>query len=44
MKTYLNQISGIDDAIVSLYMSKRTWTREREIHIREVCQKVKMDS
>lgn len=40
MKTYLNQISGIDDAIVSLYMSKRTWTREREIHIREVCQKV----
>lgn len=40
MKTYLNQISGIDDAIVSMYMSKRSWTREMEMHIRETCKKV----
>lgn len=40
MKTYLNQISGIDDAIVSMYMSKRSWTREKEMHIRETCKKV----
>ncbi len=40
MKTYLNQISGIDDAIVSMYMSKRSWTREKEMHIRQVCRQV----
>lgn len=40
MKVYLNQISGIDDAIVSLYMSKRSWTREGEVHIRDICRKV----
>lgn len=40
MKVYINQISGIDDAIVSLYMSKRSWTREMEEHIREVCARV----
>jgi len=40
MKTYLNQISGIDDGIVSMYMSKRSWTREKEMHIRETCRKV----
>lgn len=40
MKTYLNQVSGIDDAIVSMYMSKRSWTREKEMHIRETCRKV----
>ena len=40
MKTYLNQISGIDDAIVSMFMSKRSWTREKELHIREVCRTV----
>ena len=34
MKVYLNNITGIDDAIVSMYMSKRTWTRELEEDIR----------
>lgn len=34
MKVYLNKITGIDDAIVSMYMSKRTWTRELEETIR----------
>lgn len=35
MKVYLNKITGIDDAIVSMYMSKRTWTRELEERIRD---------
>lgn len=34
MNVYLNKITGIDDAIVSMYMSKRTWTRELEKKIR----------
>jgi hypothetical protein len=34
MKVYLNSITGIDDAIVSMYMSKRSWTREKELDIR----------
>ena len=34
MKVYLNKVTGIDDAIVSMYMSKRTWTRELEEQIR----------
>ena len=34
MKVYLNKITGIDDAITSMYMSKRTWTRELEESIR----------
>ena len=34
MNVYLNKITGIDDAIVSMYMSKRTWTRELEEKIR----------
>lgn len=40
MNTYLNQISGIDDAIVSMFMSKRSWSREKEMHIREICGQV----
>lgn len=35
MKVYLNSITGMDDAIVSMYMSKRTWTRELEMRVRE---------
>lgn len=35
MKVYLNKITGIDDAIVSMYMSKRSWTRELEEKIRD---------
>lgn len=33
MKVYLNEISGLWQAIVSMYMSKRSWTREKEIEI-----------
>lgn len=40
MKTYLNRISGIDDAIVSMFMSKRTWSRELELDVRNVCKRV----
>lgn len=36
LKVYLNQITGIDDALVSLLMSKRSYTREREILIRQM--------
>lgn len=40
MKVYVNEITGIADAIVSMFMSKRTWTRELECHIRDVCDGV----
>ncbi len=36
MKVYLNKITGVDDALVSLLMSKRSWTREKEIAIRKM--------
>ena len=34
MKVYLNEITGMMDALVSLYMSKRTWTPELDEQIR----------
>lgn len=34
MKVYLNRVDGIDDAIISMFLSKRTLTRELEIEIR----------
>jgi hypothetical protein len=37
MTVYLNEITGIPDAIVSMFMSKRSWSREKEREIREVC-------
>lgn len=40
MEVYLNHISGIDDAIISMFLSKRTLTRELEQEIRyevELC-------
>lgn len=40
MQVFLNKITGIDDAIVSMYMSKRTWTRELEKEIRYACDTV----
>ncbi len=40
MNVYLNKISGIDDAIVSMYMSKRTWTRLLECEIRATCNEL----
>ena len=39
MKVYLNSITGIDDAIISTMMSKKTWTREKENHVRYVVSK-----
>lgn len=38
MKVYLNEITGLADALVSMYMSKRTWTRELEEQIRRDCK------
>lgn len=40
MKVYVNSIIGIDDAIVTMFLSKHTLTKELEDHIREVCAKV----
>lgn len=40
MKVYLNEITGIPDAFVSMYMSKRSWNREMECEIRSVCRNV----
>ena len=37
MKVYLNEVTGVADAIVSMMMSKRTWTREMELQIRKIC-------
>lgn len=39
MEVYLNSIDGIADAITTMYMSKRSWTREKEEHIRDVVEK-----
>lgn len=35
MKVYLNEITGMSDALVSMYMSKRTWTPELDEEIRD---------
>lgn len=35
MQVYLNRVDGIDDAIVSMFLSKRTLTRDLEINIRD---------
>lgn len=40
MKVYLNKIEGIPDALTTMYFSKRTWTREKEDHIRALCAAV----
>lgn len=40
MKVYLNEISGISDAIVSMFMSKRSWSRELELEIRGTCNRI----
>lgn len=40
MNIYVNEITGIADAIVSMFMSKRSWTREMETEIRAVCDRV----
>lgn len=40
MKIYVNEINGIADSIVSMFMSKRTWTRAKELEIRKICDHV----
>ena len=40
MHVYLNKISGIDDAIVSMFNSKRSTTRNMQEHIYRVCRLV----
>ena len=40
MNVYVNSITGIDDALVSMLMSKRSWMREKESEIRELCSNV----
>lgn len=40
MNIYLNRISGIEDAIISMYISKRNWSRELEERVYSVCKHV----
>ena len=37
MKIYLNSIAGIDDAIIAMHMSKRTWNATMDDEIRYMC-------
>lgn len=37
MKVYLNRIEGFESAFSAMFMSKRTWTRELEERIYDVC-------
>ena len=43
MNIYLNRISGIEDAIISLFISKRNWSRELEERVYSVCRHVLTD-
>ena len=36
MNVYLNEITGVADALVSMYMSKRTWTPDMDEKIRDM--------
>lgn len=40
MNVYLHSIDGIADAIISMHMSKRTWTRDMEQEIYRITNKV----
>lgn len=40
MKVTIRKISGIDDAINTMFISKRTWTPELEQNIYDVCSRV----
>lgn len=40
MNVYLNEIDGVSDAIVTMFMSKRSWTRELEEEIRHIGNQV----
>lgn len=39
MRVKLNSISGIDDAIACMFLSKRTWTEELDSSIRDIVQR-----
>lgn len=38
MKVYINKITGIEDAMVSMLMSKRSWTPEKDAALRKMCE------
>ena len=38
MNVYLNSISGIEDALRTMYISKRNWSREKDIDIRKLVE------
>lgn len=40
MKVYVNRVTGIDDAIVSMFISTGNWSRELEMDIRDLCDRV----
>lgn len=40
MNVYLNSIDGIGDAMRTLYLSKRTWTKELDDHLSLLCDEV----
>ena len=42
MNVYLNEVTGVADALTSMYLSKRTWTRELEEQIREDCKIIEL--
>lgn len=42
MRVYLNEVTGLADALTSMYLSKRTWTRELEEQIREDCKIIEL--
>ena len=42
MNVYLNVVTGLADALTSMYLSKRTWTRELEEQIREDCKIIEL--
>ena len=38
MEVYLNRVDGLDDAICTMFLSKRHLTREKELEIRNEVQ------
>lgn len=40
MNVYLNNVSNVSDAIITMFMSKRTWTPELNQEIIETCNRV----
>ena len=38
MKVHIYSVTGVEDAIQSMYMSKRTWTPELQEAIRRICE------